>query len=365
MRVMHGPSEVAGQNWYSVLGLREIGVDAESVVFSPHPFGYPYDRSLGVDKANRAALPVNVARLGLSFLRACASYDVFHFHYGHSICEGYDLPFYDLLKKRYFFEFHGSDIRDTRFSIGFSGDRFGFDNIQSDKSKKRIARLCAKAHGIVLHDDELIAHLPESHAPVYVIPLRLDISQFAPSFPDDNNNDVVKVVHAPSKRAGKGSSFVIDAIEQLQRGGLNVELVLVEGKNQQEALSLYAQADIIVDQLLAGTYGVFAIESMALGKPVITYIADEMKAAFPEELPIVSATPESISHVIAGLASSGSLRRDLGIASREYAETYHDYRNIAYMLRDLYEGVLSPLVGRRAFSYVKEIATSRCGTDRV
>ncbi len=44
LKIMHGLSEIAGQNSYSVLGLREIGVDAETVTYYKHPFGYPYDR---------------------------------------------------------------------------------------------------------------------------------------------------------------------------------------------------------------------------------------------------------------------------------------------------------------------------------
>ena len=50
---MHGLSEVAGQNTYSVRGLKEIGEKAETVVYYRHPFAYPYDRCLNIDKANR------------------------------------------------------------------------------------------------------------------------------------------------------------------------------------------------------------------------------------------------------------------------------------------------------------------------
>ena len=36
----------------------------------------------------------------------------------------------------------------------------------------------------------------------------------------------------------------------------------------------YRDADIVVDQLLAGWYGGFAVEAMALGKPVIAYLRE-------------------------------------------------------------------------------------------
>ena len=41
------------------------------------------------------------------------------------------------------------------------------------------------------------------------------------------------------------------------------------------ACERYRAADIVVDQLNAGWYGLFAIECMALGKPVVTFLHDE------------------------------------------------------------------------------------------
>ena len=50
---------------------------------------------------------------------------------------------------------------------------------------------------------------------------------------------------------------------------------IVEGLRHDEALEHYRDADIVVDQLNAGWYGLFAIECMALGKPVVTFLHDE------------------------------------------------------------------------------------------
>ena len=57
--------------------------------------------------------------------------------------------------------------------------------------------------------------------------------------------------------------------------GLAVDLEIVEGLHHEEARERYRDADIVVDQLNAGWYGVFAIEAMALGKPVVTFLHDE------------------------------------------------------------------------------------------
>ena len=89
--------------------------------------------------------------------------------------------------------------------------------------------------------------------------------------------------------------------------GLPVELELVEGLHHDEARRRYEAADIVVDQLNAGWYGLFAIEAMALGKPVVTFLHEEAvrrsAEAFGVEVPIVSATKETLRDVLARLAA--------------------------------------------------------------
>ncbi len=364
LRIMHGLSEVAGQNAYSVKGLKEIGEEAETVVYYKHPFAYPYDRCLNIDKSNRKKMPVYAAKLGAFFLSALKRYDCFHFHYGHSILNGSELPLYRQFGKKVFFEFHGSDLRDMETFCHISGMPFEPGEATSPKLHARNRKICKAADGIIIHDDELIRYLPEEHAPVYIVPLRVDISQFEPSYPDPKA-ETVRIVHAPSKRTIKGTKYVLEAFELLNKKYSNIELILVEGKTQQEAFEVYKTADIIVDQLFAGTYGVFAIESMAMGKPVITYISDEMKERLPEELPVISANIHTIAEVLEKLILDGNLRREKGLAGRKYVEDYHDYRFGARVLRDIYYGRSVPLTGREAFNQVKNLKRGTETADRV
>src|SRR5208337_1045219 len=65
-----------------------------------------------------------------------------------------------------------------------------------------------------------------------------------------------------------------------------------------EAIRLYAQADLVIDQLLAGWYGGFAVEMMAMGKPVVCYIRAEdlrfVPPAMAAELPLIPARPDAL-----------------------------------------------------------------------
>ena len=350
--IMHGLSEVAGQNAYSVLGLRAIGENAEGVIYCEHPFGYPYDRNLHIDKTNKKKYPIYIMKLFLFFITALHKYSVFHFHYGHSVLNCIELPLYHLFHKKIYFEFHGSDLRDMEKFCRISDMPFDQSEATSPRLHKRNKKICKYADGIIVHDDELIPYLPTECAPVYVVPLRMNLSRFEPCYPDSDNK-IIRIVHAPSKRSIKGTQYVLDAYKTLEKEFDNIELILVEGKTQQEALEIYKNADIIVDQLFVGTYGVFAIESMALGKPVITYISDEMKEKLPEELPIISADSKTIEKALAKLIRDGNLRRQKGIEGRQYVEDYHDNVKIACLLRDVYNGSASPRRGREAFNSIK------------
>lgn len=364
LRILHGLSEVAGQNSYSVLGLRELGEDAESVVYYKHPFAYPFDRCLNIDKSNRKMFPFYAVRLGRFFLSALGKYECFHFHYGHSILNGIELPLYRLLGKKVFFEYHGSDLRDQETFCRVTGMDYDPREATSPRMHRRNRRICKAADGIVIHDDELIPYLPDACAPVYVVPLRVNVARFTPRYPDPDAA-TIRIVHAPSKRAVKGTKYVLEAFDRLREKYDNIELVLVEGKTQQEAFAIYETADIIVDQLFAGTYGVFAIEGMAMGKPVITYISDEMKQRLPAELPIVSGSTRTVADAMERLIRDGALRRERGIAGRQYVENYHNYKYAACVLRDIYYGHATPLKGRDAFAQVRRIKEETEKRDHV
>ena len=354
LKVMQGPSEVAGQNAYSVQGLREIGVDAESVVWKPHRFGYPYDICLGIDKDRKAKLPIFFFFFFGFFLKSLFCYSTFHFHYGHSTLDNHELSIYKIFGKKVFYEFHGLDLRDQERFCSISGIEFHKDEATSPRKHARNRKICKKADGIIIHDDELIPYLPEKCAPVYVVPLRINVSQFD-CCPPDPDAKTIRIVHAPSKRAIKGTEYVLNAIDRLKTRYSNIELVLVEGKTQKEALKIFKTADIIVDQLFAGTYGMFAVESMAMGKPVITFISDTMKERLPAELPIVSGDRDSIETVLETLIKDSHMRNDLGIKGRAYVENYHDCKWGAYLLKDIYCGKAAPLTGREAFAKAKEM----------
>jgi len=92
--------------------------------------------------------------------------------------------------------------------------------------------------------------------------------------------------------------------------------------------------------LNAGWYGLFAIEAMALGKPVLTFLHDEAvrrtEEAFGVPVPIVRATKETLVEDLRPLVESADERRRIGGASRAYVERVHDADGVADRLLDIY-----------------------------
>lgn len=339
IKVLHGMSEVAGQGIYTVKGLQQNGVDANMAVWSRNPSNYPVDIDLKINKNRKYMYPLYTLKMGVFALGAFKKYDIFHSHYGYSLIPfNLDVILFKLLDKKLFTEFHGSDLR-----FIFQDVDYKFYNPDPPekqirkKLQKRLKRLLKFSSGIILHDEELREHLPDVNIPVYIVPLRINMEKFVPVYPDENVKKPI-IVHAPSKRSTKGTEEILSALKNVSG---DYELILVEGKTQDEAIEIYRKADIIVDQISVGTYGVFAIEAMALGKPVITYISEKMRETFPNELPIVSSEFDSLPNVIDELISSGKLRRELGIKGRKYAERFHDNGKVTKYLADIYNGTVN------------------------
>src|SRR5215213_1704112 len=189
-----------------------------------------------------------------------------------------------------------------------------------------------RADAEIVGSYDAIRWVPEAH----VVPNGLDLSKYVPETPP--NNRPVRVVHAPTSRQKKGTEWIVQACEQLP-----VELDIVEDTRHDHAIERYKRADIVVDQLNAGWYGVFALECMALGKPVVTFLHDEAvrrtEEAFDVKLPLVPTTRETLAETLAPLVDSAQQRSEIGRASRAYVERVHDADRVADRLIEIYRSL--------------------------
>jgi glycosyltransferase involved in cell wall biosynthesis len=306
LRVTHAPVNMAGIAYKNVEALKRRGVDARLVVFKPQPFRpTEFDWNL-----NR---PDGFLRAQLTQWRALARLlprtDVFHFYFGLTLVpRRLQFPILRALRKRAVFHFVGSDIR--------------------GKTPEQLAYTRA-ADARVVGSYDAIRWVPDAE----VIPPGIDLRRYTPSAGRGAERPLV--VHAPSRKASKGTEFVEAACAELP-----VDLDVVHGLPHDDAVERYRRADIVVDQLNAGWYGIFAIEAMALGKPVVTFLHDEAvrrtEEAFGIQVPIVNATKETLTAALRPLVEDAEERRRRGEASRAYVEAVHDDEQIADRLLALY-----------------------------
>lgn len=152
----------------------------------------------------------------------------------------------------------------------------------------------------------------------------------------------LRVAHAPSVASAKGTPMIMPALEKLEAEGV-ITLNLLQGIPSKEMPAAFANADVLLDQFRAGSYGVAACEAMASGCVVVGQVSRQVRDAVLQEtgmeLPIVEATPASLEQVLRDLAAAPDLPRRQG-TSRAFANSIHDGSRSA---RTLIETWIKPL----------------------
>jgi glycosyltransferase involved in cell wall biosynthesis len=145
-------------------------------------------------------------------------------------------------------------------------------------------------------------------------------------------------VHAASRRDCKGTRFAVKAVDRLINDGHKIDFSLIENTPHSQAMERYAKADIALDQFLIGAYGTFAIEMMALGKPVISYIRNGLYSRYGNP-PILNANIDNLHERIKSLVEDEALRVRLGREGREYIKKVHDSKVVAKRLEGIYSEI--------------------------
>jgi len=188
----------------------------------------------------------------------------------------------------------------------------------------------------------------------------IDVEKFAPyRKPLDFYNrefsqeDPLRILHAPNHRRIKGTDFFIKAIEELKAEGYPVELVLIQGKSNQEVLEEMSSVDVVADQLIVGWYAMFALEAMSMGKPIICYLRKDLielylssgNLASMEEIPHINSNFLEIKQNILKI-----LTREISLSERsekgqKFVNKYHSLEYIGGVFHGINQKIgLNPTV---------------------
>lgn len=367
MRVLHAPVNVGNQPWSLSRAERTLGFDSDVVENYGTWIGYPADRTLSKYAQNNLFSRLNRILFSLS---APFKYDAIHYYFGRSLMlwddDGRalgrsaledafcltDVRLAKRLGRRVIMTLQGCDVRQAGVSNRRNavtmcrvGGCSAYETCLSSIDASRQAMISV----LLPLMDRVFFLNPELG---YVVPK----GEFLPYANVDVMNETVtppnpgrrpRILHAPSNSAIKGTGLLMAALERL-KSRFDFEIILVENIPHAEAVELYRSADLAIDQLLAGWYGGFAVELMAMGKPVAAYIREEDRGFVPNsmwgEMPILRIDERTLDDDLARILAQPDRLADIGAQSRAYVERWHDPLKVARALAAIYENVSAPLI---------------------
>ena len=334
LRILHAGSDICGIPGLLAEHQRRLGHDARALRFTRSPYGFegdidvPYDSSWS--KARRLAVRLRtLARYGPRF-------DVFHLHaYDTILPHMLGAPLLHTVGKTVVVHFHGCEVRQTALVTAPHQVHCGECALRSQcpgapqMQRKRVAERWADA--IICSTPDLLTAVPTAK----LVPNPIDTQRWQALPRPTPRNGLVRFVHVPSSPELKGSAQVEAAVDELRRLGYPVELVMATGVPHRDMPEFWAGADVMVDQLNVGWYGVSAIEAMAMGRPAAAYLFPWVAAQHGEP-PLIRISKNDIVDVLARTVDQPSWREDMAQQGREYAHRVHDAATVAAQVVDVY-----------------------------
>jgi len=136
-----------------------------------------------------------------------------------------------------------------------------------------------------------------------------------------------RVLHSPSAPICKGTKYVDEVMKKM--GWEYVRLLGADRKRVQDEIK---KADIVIDQLILGEFGLITIEALAQGKPVVCFVRDAVRCGYPWN-PIAYSTPAGLGGTLFITRMANSLWRK---ASWQFARTHFHSDVVAQRLKDIY-----------------------------
>lgn len=132
-----------------------------------------------------------------------------------------------------------------------------------------------------------------------------------------------RVVHVPSNSIVKGTRHVEAVCSDLASRGI-IEYVSPGHVPNDEMVTLIGSADIVIDQVMSGFYGVAAVEAMAAGRVLIGSLAPDVRELMPESPPFATANPATLADAITRMLDDRQAARATASEGPGFARRWHD-----------------------------------------
>lgn len=220
--------------------------------------------------------------------------------------------------------FHGSDIRNPRWHAAAEPD-----SPFADPEEELTAVLQKQVDDLTPHvlafegrkfvtTNDLIDYVPDATW----LPVVVDTVAWSSDDQPMAHAGLPVVFHTPSKRSLKGSDAVDQVCRDLEAEG-RIRYVGREKLSRDEMRAEMLAADIVIDQLKLGDYGITAVEAMSGGRVVIGHVADRVRERIYGDVPIVEASAATLRTVLLDLVGRPERAAELADAGRAYVARWH------------------------------------------
>lgn len=336
------------------VGLEENGVDVRAISYDLNRSGYNnysnihcvYPTFLKSKKRIlkgilwRFYATKSLIRLVFNLIRADVvinfSFPALQLFYDTSLQSSFELYLIDKCVKRKFVWFTGSDIRNPEieltvnpyFKYAWENPDYEYRLSESVENSDKLQSLFKKYHfkaivwdlSVFINKNIFPNHATVPYASVSNIP------------PTKNPSSKIKIVHAPSAPVAKGSNFIIPVIERLQKERNDFDFQLLQNISNKEYQLKLAEADVLIDQIIWGGYGVASMQAMQAGKVVVAYLWESrLNEIFGRECPVINANPDTLYEKLNEILDSKDLE-SIKHSGLEYYNKLHSPTVVAKKL---------------------------------
>jgi len=370
-RIFIGTSEVAGYYTSLARGFKELSIPVTFFSRNDHPFQYDTQRywwllRLAKYAQRRSSQTPRRHSLQKAFwfcltqmamvavlLWAVARHDVFIFGFGESfIYGGYDLWFLKKLKKTIISNIaHGSEARPPYIDGAYQsteGTPAAPHLIynQTVFIKKRVERI-ERASDYIIGAPYSCHFLRRAFINTVVMGVPWQFDTVEKEGRPGDAYDAIRILHAPSHRAVKGTDTVRQVISQLKAKGYNIEFVEITGRPHQEVLQELEKCTFVVDQIYSdGLLPGFATEAAWFCRPSVVggYGLTELRHLLQGSPlpPSQICRPTELEEAIEKLIAEPERRMQLGAGARDFITTHWSARQVAGRFARLIAGDAPP-----------------------
>jgi glycosyltransferase involved in cell wall biosynthesis len=327
---------------------RALGFDSRSLVFKTYYITQEFDYNLRLAYELTSKLGSRGIQMfeRVLLIWAVSRFDVFHFFYDRGLTD--PILFFgvrpwelDLLRangKRVYFYAYGADVRRREPTLRLGKWNFCSDCPEpgtfcacSEDYAPVMAEMAAKATAAIALGD-MLTYVPNARNMHY---WPIDAKR-VPAASPPRIDGPLRIAHAPNHTHFKGSSYLEAMIDKLRGEGHEIEYVKVQGVPNSDVIRLFGNADIVADQFIGGAYGYTALEAMARGKPVLTYVRSSDLVEAVDECPLLNTTPDNLEDVLRWCLANRERLPAIGAQGTAYVHRWHTVDAVAERLARLY-----------------------------